>query len=158
MTDRRRWWWRLGAVVVGVVGVEVVIAVIDGQADELRLVLVVALVVVAASLLLDVAQVGPAAWSTYVERESGLSRLDPRTSSYVRILEGHLSAREPDPALWGRLRWLADHTLRARHDVPLDDPRAAELVGPELMRVLTDVPRRMEPAEIERCVRRIEEL
>ena len=92
------------------------------------------------------------------EPESGLGRVDPRTASYLRILESHLSAREVDSALRHRLRELTDQTLRARHDLELDDPRAAALLGPELGRVLTDPPYRLEPDRIERCVRRIEEL
>lgn len=132
--------------------------VIHGQADELRLALVVALVVSASALLIDSTPVEPAVWAEHTEPEGGLGRLDPRTASYLRILESHLSAREVDTALRQRLRELTDQTLRARHDLDLDDPRAAELLGAELGRVLTDPPYRLDPDRIERCVRRIEEL
>ena len=94
----------------------------------------------------------------HVEPEGGLGRLDPRTASYLRILESHLSAREVDGALRHRLRELTDQTLRARHDLDLDDPRAAELLGAELARVLDRPALPLDPDQIERCVRRIEEL
>src|SRR5213079_1644493 len=131
---------------------------IHGEADELRLALVVALVVGAAGLLVDVTSVEPAVWTESTERETGLGRLDPRTAAYLRILESHLSARETDVALRARLRDLTDGTLRARHDLEVDDPRAQELLGSELCTVLTGPPRRLHPDEIERCVKRIEEL
>jgi hypothetical protein len=158
VTGRRRWWWRAALAALAFAGVEVVVRLIDARADELRLALVVALCAGAASLLLEATGATPAVWTEHVEHEAGLSRLDPRTSSYLRVVEGHLSAREPDPALWGRLRGLADQTLRARHGVPLDDPRATGLLGPELSHVLAQPPRRMSTAEIDRCVTRIEEL
>ena len=84
--------------------------------------------------------------------------MDPHTASYLRILESHLSAREVDSGLRGRLRELTDQTLRARHDLTVDDPRAADLLGEELRRVLNGAPTRLHPDQIERCVKRIEEL
>jgi hypothetical protein len=138
--------------------IETVVLLIHGQADELRLALVVALVVCAAALLVDATPVQPALWADHAEPEGGLGRLDPQTGSHLRILESHLSSREVDTALRQRLRELTDQTLRARHDLGLDDPRAAELLGPELARVLDGPPYRLDPDEIERCVRRIEEL
>jgi hypothetical protein len=158
MTGRRRWWVRLAGGVLAFAAIEAAVLVVHGQADELRLALVVALVVCAAALLVDSTPVEPAVWAVPAETESGLGRLDPRTASYLRILESHLTARDVDGALRDRLRELADHTLRARHDLGLDDARGQELLGPELCRVLTDRPFRLDPDRIERCVRRIEEL
>jgi hypothetical protein len=158
MTGRRRWWVRLAGGVVAFGAVEGITALIHGQADELRLALVVTLVVCASALLVDATPVQPALWATPAEPEAGLGRLDPRTASYLRILESHLSARDVDAALRNRLRELADQTLRARHDLTLDDPRAEELLGHELRRVLDERPTRLGPDQIERCVKRIEEL
>ena len=118
----------------------------------------VALVVCASALLIDASPVEPAVWTGHVEPEAGLARLDPRTASYLRILESHLSAREVDGALRNRLRELADQTLRARHDLAVDDPRAEELLGHELRRVLDESPTKLDPDRIDRCVKRIEEL
>ena len=154
----RTWWTRVVLGVVAFAVIESVVLLIHGEADELRLALVVALVVCAAALLVDCTPVHPAVWAEHAEAEGGLGRLDPRTGSHLRILESHLSAREVDTALRHRLRELTDQTLRARHDLELDDPRAAALLGPELARVLAEPPYRLDADGIERCVRRIEEL
>ncbi len=158
MIGPRRWWWRVAVGLLAFAGIEAAVRLTHGQADELRLALVVVLVVVASSVLLDASVVAPAVWRTTAEPEAGLSRLDPRTAAYLRILEGHLSAREADGALQGRLRELAEQTLRARHDLALDDPRADELLGHEVRRMLTEAPRKLHPEEIERWVRGIEDL
>jgi hypothetical protein len=158
MTGRRRWWWRLAGGVLAFAGIEVTMALIHGQTNHLRLALVVALVVCAAGLLVDATPVQPAVWVPHAEPEAGLGRLDPRTASYLRILEGHLTSREVDSALRSRLRQLTDQTLRARHDLTLDDPRAEELLGHELRRVLVGAPTRLDLDQIDRCVKRIEEL
>ena len=158
MTGPRRWWFRVAGGVAAFAAIEVAIRLIHGEADELRLALVVGLVVCASALLVDATSVEPAVWTVRSEPEPGLGRLDPRTASYLRVLESHLSAREADLALRGRLRELAGHTLQLRHDLGLDDPRAAELLGPELRTVLTEPPRKLHPDEIERCVKRIEDL
>ena len=154
----RRWWWRAGFGLLAFGAIEGATVLIHGQADELRLALVVALVVGASALLIDATPVQPTVWATHVEPEGGLGRLDPRTASYLRIIEGHLSARDADVALRNRLRELADQTLRARHDLTLDDPRAEGMLGHELSRVLTEVPTKLDPDQIDRCVTRIEEL
>ncbi len=158
MSGRRRWWWRLAGGLIAFGGIEGAVLLIDGRADELRLALVVALVVCASALLVDAAPVEPAVWTGHVEPEVGLARLDPSTSSYLRILESHLSAREVDGALRNRLRELADQTLRARHDLTIDDPRSKDLLGHELRRVLDEGPTRLDAERIDRCVKRIEEL
>jgi hypothetical protein len=158
MTGRRRWWWRLAGGILAFAGIEVTMALIHGQTDELRLALVVALVVCAGGLLVDATPVQPAVWAVHGDPEAGLTRLDPRTASYLRIIESHLSSREVDPALRYRLRQLTDQTLRARHDLTLEDPRAEELLGHELRRVLGEAPVRLDPDQIDRCVKRIEEL
>jgi hypothetical protein len=109
-------------------------------------------------MLVDATPVQPTVWGVHVEPEGGLGRLDPRTASYLRIIESHLSARDVDVSLRNRLRELADQTLRARHDLTLDDPRAEALLGHELHRVVTESPTRLDPDQIDRCVTRIEEL
>jgi hypothetical protein len=158
MSGRRRWWWRLAGGVLAFAAIEGTTLLIHGQADELRLALVVALVVSASALLVDASPVEAAFWGGHVDAEDGLSRVDPRTATYLRIIEGHLSAREVDATLRGRLHELADRTLRARHDLSVDDPRADELLGSELRRVLHEAPTKLDIDQIDRCVTRIEEL
>jgi hypothetical protein len=158
MTGRRRWWWRVAGGLIAFVAIEGAVLIIHGQADELRLALVIALVVCASALLIDAAPVEPAVWTGSVEPEGGLTQLDPRTAAYLRILESHLSAREVDVGLRNRLREIADQTLRARHDLTVDDPRSEELLGHELCRVLRENPTKLDTDQIDRCVTRIEEL
>jgi hypothetical protein len=158
VSGNRRWWFRLAGGVLAFAGIEAAVLLIHGRADELRLALVVGLVVCASGLLVDSSPVEAAVWSLPSASEGGLGRLDPRTASYLRIVESHLSARDVDSALRDRLRELADQTLRTRHDVTVEDPRARELLGAELWRVVTDRPFRLDPDRIERCVRGIEEL
>ena len=158
MTGRRRWWWRVAGGVIAFGAIEGAVLLINGQADELRLALVIALVVCASALLIDAAPVEPAVWTGHVEPEGGLAKLDPRTASYLRIQESHLSAREVDGALRNRLRELADQTLRARHDLSVDDPRSEDLLGHELRRVLNENPTKLDAERIDRFVKRIEEL
>jgi hypothetical protein len=155
---RRRWWWRLAAGLVAFGAIELATELIHGRADELRLALVVALVVCASGLLVDASAVEPVTWELRAGSEESLGRLDPRTSSYLRVLESHLAAREVDATLRNRLRQLADQTLRARHDLTLDDPRAEPLLGPELRRLLLENPTRLDLDQIDRCVERIETL
>jgi hypothetical protein len=158
MSGSARWWWRLLGGLLVFAGVEAAVRLVHASADEVRLVLVVALVTGAVAVLVDASVVAPAVWSTHVGGESGLGRLDPRTAWYLRLLEAHLSAREADGALREQLRELADQTLRARHDLTADDPRAEELLGDEVRRILSEPPRRLPLQEIERCVTRIEAL
>ena len=77
---------------------------------------------------------------------------------YVGLLEAHLSARSDDAALRDRLGALTDQVLRQRHGIRLDDPRASELLGPDVADVLAGSPRRLGLAEIDRCLTRIEDL
>jgi hypothetical protein len=158
MTGRRRWWWRLAGGLIAFGGIEGFTLLIHGEADEVRLACVVALVVCAVALLIDATHVEPAVWTSHVEPEGGLGRLDPRTASYLRIIESHQSAREVDVALRNRLRELTERTLHARHDLTLDDPRAEELLGPDLRRVLHEAPTKLDSDQIDRLVTRIEEL
>ena len=158
MTGDRRWWWRalVGVVMVGVVNAFALLT--DTRVDQLRLVMVVAVVAAAAGLVVDAAQVEPVRWYVPPEPRDVQGSTDPRTASYLRILESHLTAREPGSALRDRLGELADQVLSLRHDLTRTDPGAATLLGPELHRVLTEPPRRLAVEEIDRCVRRIEEL
>lgn len=158
MTGDRRWWWRalVGAAVVGVVNA--LARVTNAQLDQLRLVMVVAVVVAAAGLVVDAAQVEAVRWYVPPEPRDEQGSTDPRTASYLRVLESHLTAREPGSALRDRLGELADQVLTLRHDLTRHDPGATALLGPELHRVLTEPPRRLGVDEIDRCVRRIEQL
>jgi hypothetical protein len=75
----------------------------------------------------------------------------------MRLLENHLSAREVDPLLQARLARMADDRL-ARIGLSRSDPDVARRLGPTLTSVLDGPPRPLKVAEIEECIRRIEEL
>lgn len=158
MTGEQRWWWWVIAGACFVAAAEVLAIVTDTRVDHVRLVLVVAVVVAAAGLVVDAAQVEGVRWQVAPERDDQQGSADPRTASYLRVLESHLTAREPGGALRDRLGDLADQALELRHGLDRDDPAAPALLGPELVRVLSEPPRRLEIAEIDRCVRRIEDL
>jgi hypothetical protein len=156
--SRARWWRRLAGGLVAFAVLEVALVLAETDPDAVRLALLVAICVCVLGLVFDaLAEVSPS-WEVVVERPSGRDTGDPRLGRYVNLLEAHLSARSRDPALRDRLGVLADQVLRQRYGVPRDDPRAAELLGPDLTDVLTGPARRLAPAEIDRCLTRIEEL
>jgi hypothetical protein len=75
----------------------------------------------------------------------------------VRLLENHLSARDPDAALRGRLLRLTEGRL-SQLGLRRRDPEVVARLGPTLTGVLDGPPRRLGVAEIDECIRRIEEL
>jgi hypothetical protein len=109
-------------------------------------------------LVLDTLSEGGPTWTVEVERPSVREGGDPRLARYVNLVEAHLSARTADAALRDRLATLTDQVLRQRHAVHRGDPRAEALVGPDLTDVLDGPVRRLSPADIDRCLTRIEEL
>ena len=154
----RRWWRRLAGGLVTFAVLYVALALAETDPDPVRLALLVAISAGVLGLVLDALADGSPSWDVPVDRPSGRDTGDPRLSRYVNLLEAHLSARSQDATVRDRLGLLADQVLRQRYGVPRDDPRAAELLGPDLVAVLTQPPRRLEPAEIDRCLTLIEEL
>lgn len=154
----RRWWRRLAAGVVLFAVLDVAFTVADFEPDELRLGLVVALGVATWALLVEsLADAGPS-WTVEAVHPARPPGQDARTARYLSLLQSHVTARTPDGALQDRLAALVDLVLRQRHGIGREDAGAAGLLGPELTAVLTSPPRRLSRPEIERCVRRIEEL
>ena len=154
----RRWWRRAGAGLLAFVGLEVGLGLAEVGPDPVRLALLVATAVGVLGLALDALSDPSPSWDMEVERPSVRDGGDPRLSLYVNLIEAHLAARTDDAALRDRLRALADQVLRQRHGVRREDPRAADLLGPELTAVLTGPVRRLSPADVDRCLTRIEEL
>ncbi|GAA4371484.1 hypothetical protein [Nocardioides caricicola] len=153
-----RWLRRLAGGTAVFVVLELALVLAKTDPDPLRLALLVATCVGVLGLILDALADGGAAWEVTVEQPSARAGGDPRLARYVGLLEAHRTARSQDTALRDRLAALADQVLRQRHGVRRDDPRAAELLGPELVAVLDGAPRRLAPAEIDRYLTRIEEL
>jgi hypothetical protein len=153
-----RWWRRLAGGLIAFGVLEVVLVVLDTEPDAVRLALLVAICVAVLGLMLDALGDSDPLWEVPVEQVSARATGDSRLSRYANLLEAHLSARTLDTSLQDRLGQLADQILRQRHNLTRDDPRADELLGPELVAVLNGPARRLDSAAIDRCLTRIEEL
>jgi hypothetical protein len=160
----RRWRRTALAAAVLTAGTWAVLALLDFDPDPVRLPLLVLLVLAVLHLVGDAT-----AWDEQAVRLWEVDAIEPvrppgedaRLSFLVRVLTQHESARVPDGRLATCLGELADRRLELRHGVRRDrDPeRAAELLGPELCRVLEEPPgRRLGLAEVDRHVTRIEGL
>ncbi|WP_155992032.1 hypothetical protein [Nocardioides sp. URHA0032] len=156
--NRRRWWRRAAAGVVVFAVLEVVLELAHAGPDAVRLALLVATCVGVLGLVLDTLSDASPTWTVEVERPSVREGGDPRLSRYVNLIEAHLTARSDDAALRDRLATLTDQVLRQRYAVGRGDPRAEALIGPELAAVISGPVRRLSPADIDRCLTRIEEL
>ena len=159
MTTVSRFWWRwLAATLVGYAGTWGLMAAFDVSVLPWRLLLLVA-VVTAVLALVNVAVVGDGPdWSVDTIASVSPPGQDTRLGMYTRVISGHLDARQLDPSLRDRFADLADRRLRQQHGVGLRDPGAVALLGREVTGVLTGPVRRLSRAEIETCVRAIEEL
>jgi hypothetical protein len=154
----RTWRRRLLGGVVAYAALEAGLELAQADPDPVRLALLVASGVALLGLLHDALDGGAASWDVEVDVPSLRERGDPRLRQYLGLIEAHLAARSPDPALRDRLRRLTTQVLAQRHAVDRDDPRAAELTGPDLSALIDGPPRRLSPAEIDRCLTQIEEL
>ncbi len=152
-------WWRwLAATLVAYAATWGLMSVFDATARPWRLLLLVA-VVTAVLALVNVAVIGDGPdWSVDTIASVSPPGQDTRLGMYTRVISGHLDARQLDPSLRDRFADLADRRLRQQHGVGLRDPGAVALLGSEVTAVLTGPVRRLTRAEIETCVRRIEEL
>ena len=151
-------WWRLAGAALMTVGLYVLFLVLEFEPHALPLALLVAVSVAAVGLVVDGLGTGDQSWTVEITRPATPPGQDPQFSRYLRTIESHLTAQTPEPALRDRLGELAARRLEQRHGVRRDDPRADVLLGPDLTAVLDGPPRRLTRAEIDRCVRRIEEL
>jgi hypothetical protein len=123
----------------------------------LPMVLLVGAVVAIGGMVIDGAGADPPRWEVEVDHAGSSSGQDQGLAGNARLLENHLSARQPDPLLRGRLARLTDDRL-ARLGLRRDDPGVAVRLGPTLTAVLEGPPRILTVGEIEECIRRIEEL
>lgn len=140
---RRAWLTRAGLLVALVVVGQVVLTLLDFDPRLLGWALLMTTVAALVWLLLDANETRPADW---VDSRPPLVRPDAgEESSYHRILESHLDAREPGPALRDRL-------------VALARTRDPSLSDPELRDLAQQPARRLSPDEIDRYLTRIEAL
>lgn len=83
---------------------------------------------------------------------------DRHLAVYERILDSNATSDVPDERLRDSLRRLVDLRLEQRRGLTRDDPTAADLLGPDLLRLLAAPPRRVSRRELDAHLRRIEEL
>jgi hypothetical protein len=157
MSEGRRWVHRalFAAAVVAVIAAFTLIE----QATPLLLptTLLVCAVVAIAGMVSDSGGADPPDWNVPAEFAGASYGQDGGLAGNVRLLENHLSARQEDPLLRGRLIRLTDDRL-ASLGLRRGDPGVAHRLGPTLTGVLDGPPRTLRPAEIDECIRRIEEL
>jgi len=126
--------------------------------DPVLLALVLALGLTGLWLFMDVAVDESMRWQPEPITLSMQAGRDARFDNYVRVIEAHLTAREPSPLLQERLAGLAASVLDQRYGLDLDDPHAPALLGPDTMAVLRGPAHRLSLADVDQCVTRIEEL
>lgn len=128
---KRRWWLRVGALVLIIAFGELFFSLIDSRPSLLEWVLTATAGVVLVWLASDVFGVAIASWDNPL---APYARPDAaEESAHHRVLTNHLAAREPGPALRRVL---------------------LELGGPDSPDLPTG---RLTPADIDRHLRRIEE-
>jgi hypothetical protein len=154
---RSRWFVRAVLVVVGVLGLTVFALVEKTHPRPLPTLLLVCAVVAVFALLNDVGGADPADWTPMSEYAVAAAGQDPGLAGNVRLLENHLTSRETDPLLPGRLARMTSDRL-SRLGLSRGDPAVERQLGPTLTAVLDGAPHQLTRAEIEECIRRIEEL
>lgn len=159
----RQWVARIAAAF----GLWLVIAVtawlLGNQPQPGLLALLVALGSVVVWLFLDVSgDAEPVRWPEVAEEPVHPPGEDSRLARLHRMVSQHQDAREVGDALHRQLSRLADQRLVAHHGVShLADPdRAGELLGPELVAVMTQRPPypRLTLQQVDDLLRRIEAL
>lgn len=150
--------WRTVVALALALVLYVVLALLDFDPDPLRLTLLVLVCVAAVALFADAFDTGEAAWDVEVARWAPQPGQDRGFASTLHAIEHHLTVDVPDSDLRDRLARVAALRLEQRHGMVLGDPRADDLLGPELTDIVTGPPRRLSRTEIDRCVRRMEEL
>lgn len=153
--------WSVGPrallVVLSAVLVVVVATVADLQPRPVPVLLVAAVVVGVGGLLLDALAVEPTAWDEPDRRPASGGGADARTTRLLHVLEAHLAARRPSPALRERLGTTAATRLRTRHGVEPGTAAARGLLGEDVADLLAGSGR-LDRQQITRCLTRIEEL
>jgi hypothetical protein len=159
MSGAARFWWRWLGATAFLLGVVMGVLALNGSTWHFWPLLLLVAFTTAVLALVNVGTVNESPdWTVDSVQALGPAGQDSRLGMYARAISGHLDARVADHTLRDRLADLADRRLRQRHGLALADPAALRLLGEEAFGVLTGPPRRLSRDEIQRCVRRIEEL
>ncbi|MGC4111202.1 MAG: hypothetical protein QM747_12420 [Nocardioides sp.] len=154
---RNRWFVRLMLVVLGVALLSVGAAIEHTHPKIVPTVLFVAAVVAVLGLLADSSGADASDWSQVAEHTAASTGQDAPLAGNVRLIENHLTSREVDRHLQTRLTRMTDNRL-SQLGLTRRDPGVAQRLGPTLTAVLDGPPRVLKLAEIDECIRRIEEL
>lgn len=154
----RQWAGRLTLSAAVFVGVYVVLRLQSNEPELGGLLLLGAVCAAMVWLVLDVLVDSRPVWMIDADPPTTPPQLDPRLATHVRILEHHLTSAAPDAALRDSLARLARDRLSQRRGLHPDDAEARELLGPELLSVIDGSTRRISLTELDRHVRRLEEL
>jgi hypothetical protein len=154
---RRRWLVRATLFTGSVLGLTVFAHIEDTRPRVLPTILFVGAGVAILGLLADTSGADPANWEPAIDRAVLSAGQDAPLAANVRLLENHLTSREVDAHLQARLTRMTDDRL-SRVGLSRTDPAATARLGPTLAGVLAGPPRMLRMAEIEECIRRIEEL
>lgn len=123
----------------------------------LPMVLLVGSVVAIGGMVVDSSGSAAPHWESGTDYAGTSTGQDHGLAGNARLLENHLSARQADPFLRGRLTRMTDDRL-ARTGLRRGVPDVDAMLGPTLSGVLDGPPRTLSVDEIEECIRRIEEL
>lgn len=155
---RGKWWRRAATFVAAVAGPYVVLRVFDFGPRLVPFALLVAVGFAALFVVLDALDDWRAEWQVGAGATGREMRGDPRLTTYLRIVDGHLSAQVPDVLLRDRLAELTDRRLRQRYGVRRPSPEATDLLGPELSEILAAPAQRLTVPQLDRLLDRIETL
>lgn len=158
-----RWVGRVLLAAAVWVGTAVAAWVLGAQPHPGLLALVVAVVAAVLWLLLDLAEAAePLRWPAPEPAPVRAPGEDPRLERLHRVLVQHRSSHEVGDTLHRQLAALADQRLLLHHGITREaaPDRAGELVGPDLLRVMTQRPPypRLSAAQVDVLLQRIEAL
>jgi hypothetical protein len=157
LSRRNRWVVRGLLFVSGVAGLTIFAAVEDTHPRIVPTALFVGAGVAIFGLLSDSGGSEPADWSPTSEYAAPSAGQDAGLAANARLIENHLTARDVDPLLRERLTRMTDNQL-SRLGLSRNAPGVRGRLGPTLSAVLDGPPRRLQRAELEECIQRIEEL
>jgi uncharacterized protein YjiS (DUF1127 family) len=144
-------------VAAGIAGLTIFALIEDTRPRPLPTLLLVVAVVAIFGMLTDSSGTDPADWSPMSEYAGSTAGQDAGLAGNMRLLENHLTARQVDQMLQARLARMTDDRL-ARLGLSRGEADVRRRLGPTLCGVIDGPPRRLQRAEIEECIRRIEEL
>jgi hypothetical protein len=157
LTRRNRWVVRGLLFASGIAGLTIFAAIEDTRPRVVPTALFVGAGVAIFGLLSDSGGTAPADWTATSAYAGTSAGQDAGLAANARLIENHLTARDVDPLLRARLARMTDDRL-SRLGLSRTGPGVRSRLGPTLTAVLDGPPRRLQRAEIEECVRRIEEL